>query len=173
MRVELRAARLPLLSRSAFAAFARPANPDDRSGVADAKACGDLPGRHARQRGVDYAITQILAVGSRHAPPPSLSRHRIRMVREACESRPESEISEHALVYFFFCNPSATSFMPSTTFTNASSMSGQLATGFASFGRACRAPSGVCCQRHFRIRTGITTHSRLSFRFNAVSISIS
>ena len=97
MRVELRAARLPLLSRSAFAAFARPANPDDRSGVADAKACGDLPGRHARQSGVDYAITQILAVGSRHAPPPSLSRHRTRMVREACESRPESEISEHAL----------------------------------------------------------------------------
>ena len=78
---------MTLLAGGAFAALARPANPNDCRGVAYAKAGGNLASRHARQRGVDYAITQILAVGSHHASPPSLSQPRTRIVRKVCESR--------------------------------------------------------------------------------------
>jgi hypothetical protein len=97
VRFEFRAARLALLARSALAVHARPAHPDDRRCVADTKPRRSLPRGTPGQRRINDPITQILAVGSRHALPPSLSRLRTRIVRAACESRNESEISEHAI----------------------------------------------------------------------------
>ena len=97
MRIEFRAAWLALLARRTVAGLAGPANPHDRCGLANPETGCCLSCRRARQRGVDYAITQILAVGSRHASPPSLSRQRTRIIHAICDSRPESKISEPAL----------------------------------------------------------------------------
>lgn len=97
MRIEFRAAWLALLARRTVAGLAGPANPHDRCGLANPETGCSLSCRRARQRGVDYAITQILTVGSRHASPPSLSRQRTRIIRAICESRSESKINEPAL----------------------------------------------------------------------------
>ena len=95
--LELGTARLALLARRAFARRTGPANPDDRCGLADPKASCRLPCRTARQRRVNYTITQILAVSSRHPSLPLLEQPRTRIVRVICESCSESEISERAL----------------------------------------------------------------------------
>ena len=97
VRIEFRAARLALLARPAFAVRERPAHPDNRRCLANTEPRRGLPRRAPGQRRVNHPISQILAVGSRHALPPSLSRHRTRSVRALWESQTESEIGEHAL----------------------------------------------------------------------------
>lgn len=70
VRIEFRAARLALLARPAFAVRKRPAYPDNRCCLANTEPRRGLPRRAPRQRGVYHPISQILAVGSRHARPP-------------------------------------------------------------------------------------------------------
>jgi hypothetical protein len=62
VRIELRTSRLSLLARRAFARLSGASHPDKRRGVADPKPRRDMARREARLRGINHAITQILAV---------------------------------------------------------------------------------------------------------------
>jgi hypothetical protein len=65
------------LSRAALLLplLARPAHPNDRRGVANAKTGRRMARWCPRQRGINHSVTQILTIGSRHA---SLHRSRNR-----------------------------------------------------------------------------------------------
>ncbi|PPD41657.1 MAG: hypothetical protein CTY15_13155 [Methylocystis sp.] len=58
-----------MFARFALARLSRPANPDDRRHFANPETLGGDARRTPRQRGVDHAITQILAISPRHQAP--------------------------------------------------------------------------------------------------------
>ena len=92
MGIELRAARLSLLARRALARLSRSPHPDNRRRVADPKSRRGMARRQTRQRGVNHAITQILAVGPRHIPLHRYQDEGI-MLKPIRESHSESEIT--------------------------------------------------------------------------------
>jgi len=70
VRIELGAARLSLTASRSIAGLARPANPADRRRQSNLKLCRRLARRQPTECRINYTITQILTVGSRHPPPP-------------------------------------------------------------------------------------------------------
>src|SRR5208283_2545942 len=86
VRVQFASRRLSLPVGRSFTRFPSAAHPYDRRRHADAKMGGGTPSRLARKRGIDNAITQILAVGPGHETPPSQSREKNRILRPGWES---------------------------------------------------------------------------------------
>jgi hypothetical protein len=112
LRVKLGASWLALTARRSLTARAYPAHPNNRRGDPDLELGRHPPGRHPTERRIDHTITQVLAVSSRHGPPPFPKEQRTRTVRAIWESLQESEKPERALVFTVTPSPVMAGLVP-------------------------------------------------------------